>query len=155
MTIAGVRHNSEDVTDTAMISEHVASLAEDGTWEIDLQGLDGVTTVRVNRDTVPPAVDVETAPNLATITYLSEDTAGATLTRGDELISENALISEVTDAGRYRLTVRDEAGNETVREFAVQYRINTFAIVAILMVIGLVVGVFLLLKFAGSKVRVR
>ena len=155
MTIAAVRHNSEDVTDKAMISDHVASLGEDGSWEIDLQGLDGVTTVRINRDTVPPAVNVKTEPNLATITYLSEDVAGATLRRGDEVISENTLITQVTDAGRYRLTVWDAAGNETAAEFAVQYRINTFAIVAILMVIGLVVGIFFLLKFAGTKVRVR
>ena len=111
--------------------------------------------MRINRDTVPPAVNVKTEPNLATITYLSEDVAGATLRRGDEIISENSLITQVTDAGRYRLTVWDAAGNETVTEFAVQYRINTFAIVAILMVIGLVVGVFFLLKFAGTKVRVR
>ena len=75
--------------------------------------------------------------------------------RGNELISEGQLVQRVTQAGRYQLTVRDRAGNETVTNFSVQYRINAFAIIAIVMVVALIAAIVLLLRRAGTKVRVR
>ncbi len=155
MQIAAVRHDSVDVTKDAMVSPNVASIGSDGAWEVDLQGVEGLTTVQVTRDTEPPVVQVQTGPNVANITYLSEDTATATLMRGNELISEGQLVQRVTQAGRYQLTVRDRAGNETVTNFSVQYRINAFAIIAIVMVVALIAAIVLLLRRAGTKVRVR
>ncbi len=155
MQIAAVRHDSVDVTKDVMVSPNVASIGSDGAWEVDLQGMDGLTTVQVNRDTQPPVVQVQTGPNIANITYVSEDTASATLMRGNELISEGQLVQRVTQAGRYQLTVRDRAGNETVTNFSVQYRINVFAIIAIVMVVALIAAIVLLLRRAGTKVRVR
>ena len=153
--ITAVRHGDTDVTEKAMITERSASLPEDGRWEIDLNGEAGSTTVVINRDTVPPVFNVTTEPNTARIEYVSDDIADAVLMRGNQEISRGQLPTVITDVGRYKLTVYDLAGNETTKDFSVMYRINVFAILAILMVIALVGALLIFLRRVKTNVRVR
>ena len=155
MTISAVRHGSEDVSQKVMLSDTSAALSEDGRWEVDLTGEGGSTTVVVNRDTVPPKVTVKTEPNAARISYESEDIVRATLTRGAEVVSDGDLLTVVTQAGRYHLTVTDIAGNVTEKDFAVQYRINIFAILAIVIVFALIAALIIFLRRVKTNVRVR
>ena len=155
MTISAVRHGSEDVSQKVMLSDTSAALSEDGRWEVDLTGEGGSTTVVVNRDTVPPKVTVKTEPNAAHISYESEDIVRATLTRGAEVVSDGDLLTVVTQAGRYHLTVTDIAGNVTEKDFAVQYRINIFAILAIVIVFTLIAALIIFLRRVKTNVRVR
>ncbi|MBE5860753.1 MAG: hypothetical protein E7301_11620 [Butyrivibrio sp.] len=155
MTITSIRYEDEDVTKTNLITENVAVLPLDGAYEVDLNGPDGSTTLTVIRDTQAPKVNVEVKPNLAKITYQSEDISAATLYRGTEVVLENALPTSVTEAGRYRLVTSDKAGNTTTTDFAVQYRINIYAILAIVMIIGLIGAVVIFIRRSKTKVRVR
>ncbi|MCR5674361.1 MAG: hypothetical protein K6G16_01500 [Lachnospiraceae bacterium] len=155
MSISAVRHNGEDVTKQALISDTTATLPEDGRWEVELTGEAGTKTVAVLRDTVPPKVSIKTEPNAAHISYESDDIVSATLTRGEELVSDGQLITIVTKTGRYHLVVRDVAGNVAEHDFNVQYRINVFAILAIVMVIGLIGALVIFLRRVKTSVRVR
>ncbi len=153
--ITAVRHGEEDVTDKALITDRTASLSGDGRWEIDLAGEAGLTTVTVSRDTVPPQVRVTSEPNTARIEYISDDIAGAVLMRGNQEISRDQLPTVVTDVGRYQLTVYDIAGNETEKEFNVTYRVNVFAVLAIVMVIALGAALVIFMRRVKTNVRVR
>ncbi len=155
MKIEAVRRNQVDVTESCEVSDRVISLAEDGTWEIDLSDAGTYVTTTVIRDTQPPKVSVKTSPNLAEITYITNDIAEARLTRGDQLISEGSLPTRVTDAGRYQLTVSDQAGNTTTVNFVVKYRINVYAVLAIVMVVGLIAALVIFMRNTKTKVRVR
>lgn len=156
MSVTAVRHNGENVTEQSLISPSVISMPEDGNWEVDLFDASGSVTTQIVRDTKAPVVSVVSQPNLAEITYGEPDeVVEVILTRGEEVVSEGVLISKVTKAGRYLLKVTDRAGNTTTKEFSVQYRINAYAILAIVMVIAIALGVFILLRRAQTKVRVR
>ncbi|MCR4902421.1 MAG: hypothetical protein K6A23_06155 [Butyrivibrio sp.] len=150
-----VRFNLEDVTDTAKLSENVVSMPEDGTWVIDMSGDAGTYTTTIVRDTKAPMIIVETEPNIARISYDSDDIVSVVLKRGEEVISEDLLVTQVTEAGRYTLTATDQAGNSETVEFSVQYRINGYAILAIVMIVALIAAVFLFLHRSKTKVRVR
>ena len=65
------------------------------------------------------------------------------------------MVSRVTEAGRYHLIVKDEAGNTTEKDFIVKYRINIAAILAIITVIAIGVAVFLYMRKVRTTVRVR
>lgn len=155
MIIEGVRRNYEDITDTAMATYKVAYMPDDGNYEIDLRDESGRTTVNIARDTVSPIVEIDTAPNEAKITYASDDIKSVVLMRGDTVISEDNMVSRVTEAGRYHLIVKDEAGNTTEKDFIVKYRINIAAILAIITVIAIGVAVFLYMRKVRTTVRVR
>ncbi len=156
MSVNAVRFNGENVTDAALISPNVISMPEDGNWEVDLFDGGGSVTTKITRDTKAPVVTVVSQPNLAEITYGDQDEVSEViLTRGEEVVSEGVLISKVTNAGRYVLKVTDRAGNTSVKEFSVQYRINAYAVLAIIMVIAIALGVIILLRRAQTKVRVR
>ncbi len=155
MTLDAVRKDSVDVTENSVVSDRVITMAEDGTWEVMLHDSGNSTTTSIIRDTQPPKVSVKTSPNLAEITYLTDDIAAAKLMRGDEIISEGSLPTNVTQPGRYQLTISDMAGNTTTVNFVVQYRINIYAVLAILMVIGLIAALIIFLRHTKTKVRVR
>jgi len=155
MTIEAVRYEFEDVTDSVMISPREAMLSEDGTWEIDLKSMAGTVTTTVVRDTQTPIVSIETQPNLAKIEYLSDDIVNAVITNGSEIVSEGELIQKVTKPGRYRITLTDDAGNVSYYDFVVQYRINGYAILAIVIVFALIGAVLIFVRRAQTKVRVR
>ncbi|WP_026495107.1 hypothetical protein [Butyrivibrio sp. WCD3002] len=154
-TIDAVRFNGEEITENAKISDGVVSLPEDGIYEVDFIGEAGSVTTEIYRDCTPPILKVDTQPNLAAITYMSDDIAAAVLKRGEEIISEDQLPTRVTQAGRYQLTVTDRAGNTTDVNFSVQYRINVYAILAIVMIIAIIGAVVIFLRRVKTKVRVR
>ncbi|MBQ3789905.1 MAG: hypothetical protein II800_03110, partial [Lachnospiraceae bacterium] len=154
LKITAVRLNGEDVTAKAMLSDEVAGLSEDGQYEVEFTGDNGETSVTFLRDTVPPRVRVTTEPNIAKIEYLSEDITSAMIYRGNELVSDQ-MMSTITDTGRYRIVVRDASGNETEQQFNVQYRINIFAILAIVAVMALIGGLIIFLQKTKTSVRVR
>ena len=153
--ISAVRHGGEDVTDKAMVTDLIASLSSDGAWEVDMDSKAGKQTVYITRDTLAPDVTIKTEPNAAHITYGSDDIANAVLYRGNELINEGQLPTTVTQSGRYRLIVSDVAGNETVRDFNVQYRVNVFAVLAIIAVIALIGALVIFMQRVRTSVRVR
>lgn len=155
MIIEAVRLDYEDITDTAMATYKVAYMPTDGNYEVDLRDDSGRTTVNIVRDSVPPIVEIATAPNEAKITYVSDDIKRVVLMRGDTVISEENMINNVTEPGRYHLIVKDDAGNTTEKDFIVKYRINVAAILAILAVAAIGVAVFLYMRKVRTTVRVR
>ena len=153
-TIRNVRFNGIDDDGSLFLDDRTVHLIQDGYYEFTFDDAAGTREVTVTLDTEDPIFTVEVQPNEAAITYFSDDVARCVLYKGDELISDPAIVTSVTDAGRYRLYVYDGAGNRSMSEFTVRYRINAAAVIAILAVLWIIAGVVVYLIRMKTKVKV-
>lgn len=111
------------------------TMESDGSYIVTLEGDYGETLeVELNRDTEPPAVEVRIEGQTAQLTYVSKDLASVTLSKnGGEPREFNGFT--VSETGNYILTVTDRAGNQTLKEFSLRYKINMYGVVAIAAVV--------------------
>ncbi len=155
MTFRSVRFEGEDISQKAVMRPDTVRLIEDGTYEITMDSGYGSTELSVALDTVQPIFSVSVEPNLATITYKTNDIDHCVLYKNGELASNTGIVKELTEAGEYTLTAYDKAGNKSEAVFRVSYRINSGAVFAILIVLALIGGgVFYLLRIR-KKVSIR
>ena len=155
VNLRNVRCNGLDLThEEAYIARDTVYLADDGEYELTLEDESGSREVYFTLDTVQPMIAVGVEPNLATINYLSEDASRAVLYKGEEVVSDQALLQSVTTPGKYTLYVYDDAGNYSKSEFTVTYRINAAAVIAIIAVIALIAGVVVYIIRMRKKVKV-
>ncbi len=153
-TIRNVRFNGIDDDGSLFIDDRSVHLTQDGYYEFTFDDDAGTREVTVSLDTEDPVFTVSVEPNEAAITYYSDDVARCVLYKGNDLISDPTVVTSVTEAGRYRLYVYDTAGNRSMSEFTVRYRINAAAVIAILAVIGIIAGVIVYLIRMKKKVKV-
>lgn len=153
-TIRNVRFNGIDDDGSLFLNDRTVHLIQDGYYEFTFDDAAGTREVTVTLDTEDPIFTVEVQPNEAAITYFSDDVARCVLYKGDELVSDPEIVTSVTEAGRYRLYVYDGAGNRSMSEFTVRYRINAAAVIAILAVLGIIAGVVVYLIRMKTKVKV-
>lgn len=111
------------------------TMETDGSYLVTLKGDYGeILEVELNRDTEPPAVEVRIEGQTAQISYASKDLASVTLSKnGGEPREFNGFT--ITETGNYILTVTDRAGNQTLKEFSLRYKINMYGVVAIAAVV--------------------
>lgn len=111
------------------------TMETDGSYLVTLKGDYGeILEVELNRDTEPPAVEVRIEGQTAQISYASKDLASVTLSKnGGEPREFNGF--SITETGNYILTVTDRAGNQTLKEFSLRYKINMYGVVAIAAVV--------------------
>lgn len=111
------------------------TMEADGSYLVTLKGDYGeILEVELNRDTEPPAVEVRIEGQTAQISYASKDLASVTLSKnGGEPREFNGFT--ITETGNYILTVTDRAGNQTLKEFSLRYKINMYGVVAIAAVV--------------------
>lgn len=138
-----------------LVNSHSCVMKEDGKYTFSLIG-EGEERYNIvlNRDTTAPEFTVNVESQRVAITYLSDDMSAITLQkRGEEPKAFASTI--ITEPGHYVLTVTDRAGNETSQEFTLRYRLNTYAMVAILMIVSGIAGgaVFLMRKKRNLGVR--
>ena len=154
-SIRNVRLNGLDLDhEEVFLNRDTIYLSEDGEYELTLDDEAGSREVYFTLDTIQPIVSVGVEPNLATIQYLNSDASRAELYKGDEMVSDQALLQTVTTPGKYTLYVYDEAGNYSRSDFTVNYRINAAAVVAIIAVIAIIAGVVIYLLRMKKKVKV-
>lgn len=138
-----------------LTNSHFCEMKEDGKYTFNLTGEGGERyKVVLNRDTTAPEFTVNVERQRVAITYLSDDMAAITLQKRGEEPKEFASTL-VTVPGHYVLTVADRAGNETSKEFTLRYRLNTYAVAAIFMIVAGIAGgaVFLMRKKRNLGVR--
>ena len=61
----------------------------------------------------------------------------------------------ISTPGKYRLTVADKAGNETVYEFALKYQVNMYGVAAVLLCILVIVGVVVFVLHTKKNMKIR
>ncbi len=154
-----VKYNGGEAPEGVLMGDTVHFLF-DGTYDVTMQGEEGELTTTITTDTLPPVFAVQTVPNLASVIYANEaptNVVRSELYLGERLTSgdEDRIVQEVTRAGNYTLAIYDRAGNMSWQQFSVKYRVNTAAVIAILLVIALVVGLVLFLRRINKSINVR
>lgn len=131
------------------------SMDADGTYLVTLKGDYGeILEMELRRDTESPVVEVMVEGQTAQITYNSQDLASITLSRnGGEPQAFNGYT--VTETGDYILTVTDRAGNETLKEFSLRYRINIYGIFTIAAVVTAIAAGTVILVRKKKNLTVR
>ena len=152
MRITKASFNGEalDVGDGAVLT-----MAEDGSYELELEGEAGESfSLNLERDTQPPEVTVDAGRQSAVITYLANDIAGITLSKNGKEPYE-FTDTQVAGPGQYVLTVTDRAGNVTVNEFTLRYHMNFYALSAILVCVAGVAAAVVILVRKKKNLTVR
>ena len=152
-TIESVAFNGNPDPDS-LISTDTVSLGRDGGYMVALNTPNGTVNVNISVDTATPLFRVDVRPNEADIVYLSDDISYCTLYKGEELVEQRNIIDRVQGAGEYTLTAYDAAGNSSSLAFRIRYRVNAGAVVAIILVIGIIVGLLAYLIKIRKKVSV-
>lgn len=136
-------------------SEAYVLMKGDGQYHLVLEGEAGERfNVGIRKDTRPPEVSVAVRGGSAVIQYLSEDIKEVLLEKDGEPV-EGFHANSITKPGRYRLTVTDEAGNETVTDFVLKYRVNAYGITAAVLVILVIAGGVAFVVHTKKTVKIR
>lgn len=138
-----------------MESDQQLVMKEDGTYTIFMEGEAGEEIeVVLIKDTEVPEVSVTVGSTNVSIQYISDDIDEIILEKDGELV-EGFDKTTITDPGKYRLTVKDRAGNAAVQEFVLKYQVNGYGIAAVLLCIAVVAGgaVFVVHTKKNMKIR--
>ncbi len=136
-------------------SDRYVSMKEDGLYQIFMTGEDREELeVFLKKDTQAPQVQVAVTGGTADIQYLSDDVETIVLEKNGEVQSGFSGYA-IKDPGAYRLTVSDEAGNVSSQEFTVRYRLNIYAVAAIVLILLVAAGVVVFVMHMKKNVKVR
>ncbi len=132
-------------------------LTRDGEYRITLTDIGNrLYELQFTIDTEPPVFNVNVQNHQANIEYVSQDVARVTITdsRGNSTTHQSPLYS-VSEPGRYRISVQDNAGNTSSKTFTVRGELNPATPIAILMIIALAAAgvIFYLRTRKNTNVR--
>lgn len=137
-------------------------LIADGSYEVcwSCEEIGRRYTVSFTRDTVAPTLALPEvtdgeAHSAVTLTDLEED-CYILLTELDSGETQTIVSAEteLTQAGRYRLTVYDRAGNSSVYDFVIHVYLNISAVAAIVLIVGAVGSLSLYSRYIRRHPRV-
>jgi hypothetical protein len=129
------------------ISSGYVSLMADGAYEMTAIHSEGEApnlVVSVVRDTAPPVFSLSGVQNglstepTVTVAYEETDLSHVTLYRNGQEVSFDGY--QISDPGSYQLDVLDKAQNVASAVFQLTYRLNTAAVVSVLMILLLIGG---------------
>lgn len=152
MRISEIIFDSEKITPE---HERYVRMEEDGVYEILLSGAgnDTIQAVLV-RDSVAPEAELKLTKGTASITYLSEDIADVVLIKDGEEPQE-FHGTEINSPGNYQLILTDQAGNESSYDFSLSFSLNLYAIFAVALVVLLIVGGIVFVRYTKRNMKVR
>lgn len=101
-----------------------------------------------------PEVTVTVKGGTAEIQYLSDDIEETVLEKDGEVLEE-FYGTTITEPGRYRLTVKDSEGNETVQEFTLKYKMNGYGVMAIVLCIAVIAGIAAFVIHTKKNMKIR
>ena len=139
----------------AMINDGTVALERDGDYMVTMNMPSGQAEVYVPIDTTLPVFGVSVRPNVADIVYYTDDVTACTLYSRDAVVEDGHIINQVTKPGDYTLVAYDTAGNSWTSSFSVRYQVNAGAVIAILLVIGLIVALAVYILKIRKKVSIR
>ena len=140
-----------------MVGADRLDLTRDGEYEITFTDIGSrLYELAFTIDTEPPVFNVIVQNHQANIEYISQDVARVTITdsRGNTT-THGGPVYTVSEAGRYRISVQDGAGNTSSKTFTVRAELNPATPIAILMILGLAAAgvVFYLRTRKNTNVR--
>ncbi len=130
-------------------------MENDGIYEFLLAGETGETfEIALTKDSIPPEAELDISKGRATILQMSEDTETAVLAKdgGDP---QELKGTEISSPGKYRLTLTDYAGNENTYEFSLVYQMNFYAVFAVILVIVLIAGAVIFIRYTKRNMKIR
>jgi hypothetical protein len=144
------------------ISSGYVMLMVDGAYEITSIHSEGEAAnlvVSIVRDTAPPVFSLSGVINglstepTVTVAYEETDLSHVTLYRNGQEVSFDGF--EISDPGSYQLDVLDKAQNVASAVFDLTYRLNTAAIVSVLMILLLIGGGVVFFVRTRRRISVR
>ncbi|MCR5637775.1 MAG: hypothetical protein K6F97_02935 [Lachnospiraceae bacterium] len=153
--IEGVYLSGANCKSAKIYEGKTAMLLEDGTYRIVFGSEDQSIELEFTLDRERPRIYLEIKKNLATIAYYSSDVSNTTVYRGNQLVSDGSVVDTIDKSGKYTLYISDVAGNSIASSFTVKFGLNLMGIVALLIIILAIVGIYFYLKRLNSKVKVR
>ena len=130
------------------------SLADDRNYQIDLETETGISTVAFEKDTVSPRFYYGIEGSHATVEYVSPDVEGCRISKDGVPIYEGSPVTDISDPGNYQLTVYDRAGNASTASMEVPYKMNTAAVLTIVIAVLLVAIGVLFARRVSKQVKV-
>lgn len=122
----------------AVASAAYAKFDEDGQYTLTYTTKSGTDEViSITKDTTPPDVLVVLSSGKAEV-QIQEENVTATLYKDGE---EVEYTDAITEPGSYELHVKDEAGNESVDTFKIQFRLSMATVIAVMLIIAIVAGI--------------
>lgn len=111
-------------------------------------------TLELEIDNAPPVATLESNGRAVTVAAVDKENVELKITKDGEEIS-CSIGKTFDEPGHYVLTVTDELGNSSTYEFTIPYRLNAWAIVAIVVgAVVLLVGIILIIR-ARRKPRMK
>lgn len=131
------------------------SMKEDGQYQITMAGKEEeILEVVLKKDTKKPEFMVNVKGGTAQIQYISDDIDKVILEK-DGAVVEGFSGYTIDSPGSYHLMARDAAGNVASTDFTLKYQVNTYGIVAVVMVILVIIGAAVFVIHVKKTVRVR
>lgn len=136
-------------------SERYVELANEGTYEIHMRGLEGnqLSSILI-KDHTAPEVTVTLSSGNASIQYIAEDIKEVRLFKNGELV-QGFTGTSITTPGTYHLEAEDEAGNVTVKDFSLKYQINFYGILAVFLCIAVLAGIVVFVLHTKKNMKIR
>lgn len=154
---AGMRFTEVRLDDeqAALTSDQSLIMAQDGTYTIFMEGEAGEELqVTLVKDTTAPEVVVTVKGGNAAIQYISEDITAVILEK-DGAVIEGFGGTAISTPGSYRLTVADEAGNTAAVDFVLNYQVNMYGILAVVLVILVIAAVIGFVLHTKKNMKIR
>lgn len=116
--------------------------------------------LNVTTDHTPPNVTFEgldensRAKGPVTVRGLTEDDSILILLNDDQTVNLD-YKSQLTESGRYHVTVMDSAGNAVTRDFLIMIYLNVKGVVFLSIIVVIIIGVLVALYISRKRLRVR
>ncbi|MEG2296370.1 MAG: hypothetical protein RSC13_01895 [Clostridium sp.] len=151
MQITRAGYNGELIP---VVDGHYLRMDKDGTYNITFTGTeDESLNMDITKDSITPAVTVLIKGGVADITYSSDDIETVEMLKDGEPM-ENSYVRRVDSPGDYVLTAVDKAGNQTVKSFHLNYVLNMYAIIAVVLLFGLLAAGIIFTKRIKKQLTV-
>ncbi len=129
-------------------------LSVTGVYSITLESGGATYALELTVDNTPPVITLERDGNTVKLAAVDKENIELKAAKDGAEIS-CSVGKTFSEPGHYVLTVTDELGNETVVEFDIPYRLNTWAIVAIAVGAVALIVVLVLIIRARRKPRMK
>lgn len=135
--------------------DRYVSMDRDGAYDIFLTGETGETMeITLIRDSIQPEAELDISRGSASVLRMSEDVESAVLIRdGGE--PEELRGTQIRSPGTYRLILTDRAGNENSYEFSLHYQMNLYAVFAVVLMIALIAGGIVFVRYTKKNMKIR
>ncbi len=144
-----------DEEELKLSSGRYVPMEEDGVYHLVMEGEGGASMeFDLIKDTQAPEAAVTVGKGTASIQYLSEDISRIILERDGEVV-EGFAGYQISQPGSYRLTVADQAGNESTAFFTLRYSVNKYGIVAAVLILFTIAGAVVFTVHVKKNMKIR